>query len=71
MFLSTDDVENISCKYTISVLTGPLENALILIDGNVHRKLNINEVFARTNSNGDLILNRTLAGGENIAITDF
>ncbi|NDA29855.1 MAG: hypothetical protein EBZ12_05320 [Alphaproteobacteria bacterium] len=71
MFLSTDDVENISCKYTISVLTRPLENALILIDGNVYRKLNINEVFARTNSNGDLILNRTLAGGENIAITDF
>jgi hypothetical protein len=44
---------------------------LILIDGNVYRNLNINEVFARTSSNGDLILNSTLAGGEIIAIRDF
>ena len=71
MFFSTDDIENISCSYSGLVLTGPLENALILIDRNTYGKLNINEAFARTNSKGDLILNLSQADGESIALTDF
>jgi hypothetical protein len=40
VFLSNHDIENISCKYSASsVLTGPLANVLILIDGNVFEKL--------------------------------
>ena len=70
-FLSVEDVENISCKYNGSVITEPLANALVLIDGNAYENLNTNEAFARTNSNGDLILNRSLADGEIIALTDF
>lgn len=70
-FLSAEDIENISCKYGASVLTGPLANVLILIDGNEFEKLNTNKAFARTNSNGELILNRSLADAEIIALTDF
>jgi hypothetical protein len=44
---------------------------LILIDGNEFEKLNTNKAFARTNSNGELILNRSLADAEIIALTDF
>lgn len=71
MFFSTDDIENIRCKYSALVLTRPLENALTLIDRNKYGKININEAFARTNSKGCLILNRSQADGENIAPTDF
>ena len=71
MFFSTDYIENISCSYSGLVLTGPLENVLILIDRNTYGKLNINEAFAITNSKGCLILNRSQANGENIAPTDF
>ena len=70
-FLSAEDIENISCKYSALVLTGPLANVLILIDGNEFEKLNTNKAFARTNSNGELILNRSLADAEIIALTDF
>lgn len=70
-FLSAEDIENISCKYLASVLTGPLANVLTLIDGNEFEKLNTNKAFARTNSNGELILNRSLADAEIIALTDF
>lgn len=44
---------------------------LILIDGNEFEKLNTNIAFARTNSNGELILNRSLADAEIIDLTDF
>ncbi|NCX27998.1 MAG: hypothetical protein EBX20_04875 [Rhodobacterales bacterium] len=69
--LSTEDIENISYKYKVSVYTGPLANVLILIDGNEFEKLNTNETFARTNSNGELTLNHSLADAEIIALTDF
>ena len=70
-FLSAEDIENISCKYSATVLTRPLANVLILIDGNEFEKLNTNIAFARTNSNGELILNRSLADAEIIDLTDF
>ena len=70
-FLSAEDIENISCKYSATVLTRPFANVLILIDGNEFEKLNTNIAFARTNSNGELILNRSLADAEIIDLTDF
>ena len=70
-FLSAEDIENISCKYSATVLTRPPANVLILIDGNEFEKLNTNIAFARTNSNGELILNRSLADAEIIDLTDF
>ena len=70
-FLSAEDIENISCKYSATVLTRPPANVLILIDGNEFEKLNTNIAFARTNSNGELILNRSLADAEIIDLTDL
>ena len=70
-FLSAEDIENISCKYSATVLTRPPANVFILIDGNEFEKLNTNIAFARTNSNGELILNRSLADAEIIDLTDF
>ena len=70
-FLSAEDIENISCKYSATVFTRPFANVLILIDGNEFEKLNTNIAFAGTNSNGELILNRSLADAEIIDLTDF